>query len=165
MKHSTTRVCVGMAMWAVAAAATAETFAKPELIRWGASTAEIEAALEGKCKNGFIVRPIEPPFLPVVESNQVQVDCDGFEFMGAPRWVEFVIGDDRLQMVWLMVEDEDQERIVAAMTAAYGEPSGENAKYIAFAQERAAWRFVPAEVLFYAEELDSWIVPSFQPDE
>ncbi len=165
MKRSSLWVCTFLLTLRIVSPAAAETFAMPDLIRWGATTAELEQALAGKCANGLSTRPIEPPFLPVVESKQVQIDCDGFEFMGAPRWVEFVIGDDRLQMVWLMVEDEDQEMIVAAMTAAYGEPSGENAKYIAYAQKRAAWRFVPAEVLFYAEELDSWIEPSFAPDE
>ncbi len=145
--------------------AVADTFHQPEPIRWGASTTEIERQLEGKCANGLVVRPIDPPFLPAVETAQVQVDCDGFEFMGAPRWAEFVIGDDRLQMVWIMVEKEDQEAIVAAMTAALGAPASENDKYIAYPQARTAWRFEPPEVLFYAEELDSGILPYFEPDE
>lgn len=132
---------------------------RPDAIEWGASAAEIETALQGKCANGFVTRPIRPAFLPDVKDRQVQIDCDGFEFMSAPRWAEFVIGDDRLQMVWIMVDAEDQEKIVAAMTAAYGPPSGANEDYVGFSQNRAAWRFEPPEVLFYAAELDGWIGP------
>ncbi len=152
-----------MLLFAAGGRAEGETFSRPEAIRWGASSAEIERALEGKCENGLTIRPIEPPFLPAVETAQVQADCDGFRFMGAPRWAEFVIGDDRLQMVWIMVEAEDREAIVAAMTEALGPPAGENAQYIAFPQGRTAWRFEPPEVLFYSEELDAWILPYFEP--
>lgn len=135
---------------------------KPEIMRFGASAAEIEAGLQGKCANGFVNRPIDPPFLPVVTTKQVQIDCDGFDFLGAPRWTEFVIGDDRLQMVWIMVKPEDQQKIVAALTEAYGEPSHRNADYIVFTQANAAWRFKPAEVLFYDETLERWLAPDFE---
>ena len=137
--------------------ANAETFARPDVINWGASSHEIESSLEGQCANGFINRPIEPPFLPQVEDKQVQIDCDGLSFFGAPRWTEFVIGDDRLQMTWVMVEAEDRDRIVAAMTSALGDPSHVTEDYIAFTQGRAAWRHEPPEVLFYGEELDAWV--------
>ncbi len=133
----------------------------PDVIEWGASAAEIEKALDGKCANGFVNRPIDPPFLPDVKTHQVQIDCDGYDFMGAPRWTEFVIGDDRLQMVWVMVEAEDKDKIVQALEETYGEPSHTSEMFIAFTEHRAAWREEPPEVLFYAEELDaamqSWL--------
>jgi len=132
---------------------------KPDVIRWGASAAELEAVLDGKCAKGFVNRPIDPPFLPEVKRNQVQIDCDGLDFLGAPRWAEFVVGDDRLQMVWIMVEPEDQQRAVAALIAAYGEPSSANENYVAFSEHNAAWRSEPPEVLYYAEELAAWLEP------
>ncbi len=137
---------------------------KPEVIRWGATTAELEAALQGKCAKGYKIRPIDPPFLEDIKDRQLQLDCDGFEFMGAPRWTEFVIGDGRLKMVWLMVKPEDQDAVVAAMTKAYGAPTSRNSTYVAFANARAAWRFKPAEILFYAPELDAYITPTFAPE-
>ena len=127
----------------------------PEVIKWGAGAAEIETALEGKCANGFINRPIDPPFLPNDPAKQVQIDCDGLDFMGASRWTEFVIGDDRLQMVWVMVEAADKDKIVKVLEEAYGDPSHESDMFIAFTQNRTAWREEPPEVLFYAEELDA----------
>jgi hypothetical protein len=137
---------------------------RPAVIRWGASAAEIEAALDGKCAKGFVNRPIEPPFLPVVEGKQVQIDCDGLEYLGAPRWAEFVIGDNRLQMVWIMLNAEDEAMALAALETAYGPPSARNADYVAFAGARAAWRFRPPEVLYYAEELDRWIGPDLEAE-
>lgn len=156
------RLCLLAALAVLACRPAASEPLKPEIIRFGASAAEIEIALEGMCVKGFVNRPIAPPFLPVVESTQVQIDCDGFEFMGAPRWTEFVIGDDRLQMVWIMVTPEDEQAIVAALTKSYGEPSHRNSDYVAFTQANAAWRFEPAEVLFYAEELEGWLAPGFE---
>ncbi len=126
---------------------------KPGVIKWGASAAEIEAALEGKCAKGFINRPIDPPFLPNQPAKQVQIDCDGLDFLGAPRWTEFVIGDDKLQMVWVMVDAEDREKAIAALKEHYGAPSHDTAMFIAFAQSDAAWREEPPEVLFYSEEI------------
>jgi len=83
----------------------------------------------------------------------VQIDCDGLDFLGAPRWAEFVIGDDRLQMVWVMVDADDKAKSVAALKEAYGAPSHETDMFIAFAQSDAAWREEPPEVLFYSEEI------------
>lgn len=145
--------------------AHAETFARPDVLKWGATADEIEASLEGRCANGFINRPIDPPFLPKVDDKQVQIDCDGLSFFGAPRWTEFVVGDDRLQMAWVMVEAEDRDAIVAAMTSALGDPSHITDDYIAFAQGRAAWRHEPPEVLFYGEELESWVKSFFDKGE
>ena len=153
---------VGVSAAALVATSTAAADAfKPEVVRWGATTAEMEAALQGKCAKGYKIRPINPPFLEDIKDRQLQIDCDGLEFMGAPRWTEFVIGDGRLKMVWLMVKAEDQDAVVEAMTRAYGPPSSRNSKYIAFAQARAAWRFKPAEILFYAPELDASTTPDF----
>lgn len=128
---------------------------RPDVIDWGASAAEIEKSLEGKCVNGFRNRPIDPPFLENVEDKQVQIDCDGLEFLGAPRWAEFVIGDDRLQMVWVMVDAEDRDKAVKALEKAYGEPSRRTDMFTAFVDYRAAWREEPPEVLFYSGELDA----------
>jgi hypothetical protein len=130
-------------------------FARPELMRWGATTAELERALtDGKlCTKEMRTRPIVPPFLDHVKDRQVQIDCDGFMFQGKPRWVEFVIGDDSLEMVWVMTTKEEEEALTRAMIAAYGAPSHETKEYTAFVKHRAALRFKPAEVLFYSERI------------
>lgn len=141
-------------------AAGAERFARPPVIRFGATTAQMEAALDGQCTKR-VTRPISPPFLGGVKRRQLQIDCDGFRFMGKPRWAEFVIRDDRLEMVWIMVDATEQAVLVEAMRKAYGAPGKVTGRYIAFPRARAAWRFKPAEILFYSPLLAAQVEPWF----
>ena len=145
----------------LAAPAMAEAFRQPEVIRWGASTAQLQQQLAPLCPR-LRTRKIDPPFLPAVRTEQLQIDCDGFQFRGRGRHVEFVIRDDRLVMVWLMVEPSESAAIIAEMKAALGAPTGDNAAYVAFENQRTAWRHKPAEILFYAPELDADMKPDFR---
>ena len=129
---------LALVLLAASGAAASAADLKPGVIQWGISAEKIRAAVTPLCEKGALERPIEPPFLPNVKSKQVQVDCSGFRFLGAPRWTEFVVGDDRLQMVWIMVREGDKDAALAALTEAYGPPSSRNEKYIAFKQGRAA---------------------------
>ncbi|MDE1467344.1 hypothetical protein [Aurantiacibacter sp. D1-12] len=137
---------------AVSSPAFAQEVSLPQSVEWGASAEAVEGALEGKCADGLTVREISPPFLPNA-SEQVQIDCAGLDHFGAPRFAEFVIGDDRLQMVWVMVEPEEEDSAIAAMREAYGQPSAESELFIAFESHRTAWRHEPAEFLYYSPEL------------
>lgn len=138
---------------AVSSPALAQDVTLPQYIEWGAGAEAVEKALDGKCANGLTVREIDPPFLPDIEDRQLQIDCDGLDHFGAPRFAEFVIGDDRLQMVWVMVEPEEEDSAIAAMREAYGQPSAESELFVAFEDFRTAWRSEPAEFLFYSPEL------------
>ena len=138
-----------------------EPFERPDVIRWGASAADLERALAGQCSKRN-TRRIDPPFLPGVKTEQLQIDCDGFEFRHRGRHVEFVLRDDRLAMVWLMVEADEQDGIIRDMRKALGPPTRSNGKYLAFEEQRTAWRFRPAEILFYSPELDSEVAAWFK---
>jgi len=131
-----------------------ERFERPAVIRFGASVAELERMLEGQCTRRRL-RTDDPVFLRNVRERQLQIDCEGFQFFGQGRHVEFVFRDDRLVLVWLMVTDADAPTIIDAMTRAYGKPSARNADYVTFQRDRAAWRYRPAEILFWAEEIDA----------
>ena len=152
-------------LWAagmsLAAPGADHAFRKPDVIRWGASTAALQRQLAPLCIK-LVTRPIDPPFLPDVKTRQLQIDCGGFKFRGLGRHVEFVIRDDRLVMVWLMVEASEADGIIADMKQAFGSPTGENANYVAFERHRTAWRHKPAEILFYAPELDADMKPDFR---
>lgn len=136
-------------------------FERPHQIRFGDTLDEIRASLEGQCES-MRVRRIEPPFLANVRVRQMQIDCDGYDFRGGERHVEFVFRDDRLAMVWLMVNRDETQAMIDAMTGAYGAPTGRNSAYVAFEGARAAWRFEPAEILFWAPELDEDVRPDFR---
>lgn len=139
----------------------AEPFKQPDVIRWGASVEGLQRALDGQCTK-IETRVVEPPFLPDVKGRQLQIDCEGFPFRHRGRHVEFVIRDDRLVMVWLMVDPEEQDAIVREMRKSLGAPSSTNGEYIAFESHRTAWRFKPAEILFYSPELDKDMAPDFR---
>ncbi len=156
--ESALRTCGGAALvllLALGACAHADArFERPEVIRFGASVAEIERALEGQCTRRRL-RTDDPVFLPGVRERQLQIDCDGFQFFGHGRRLELVFRDDRLVLVWLMVTDAEAATMIDSMTRAYGAPTERNADYVSYGRDRAAWRYRPAEILFWSEELDA----------
>lgn len=146
-----------------AGAAQAAPFGRPPEVVWGASLAQTQAALAGKC-SAVTVRRVDPPFLDVIKDRQMQIDCEGFPFQGKPRHAEFVIGDDRLGMVWIMTTDEEAPALLKGMAGAYGPPDRDNARYHAFTAHGAALRLDRAEVLFYSPERARDCEPEFKPD-
>ena len=94
--------------------------------------------------------------------EQLQIDCDGFDYFGKGRHVEFVIRDGRLVMVWLMVDASEAPSFISVMGQAYGKPTATNARYVAFERARAAWRHKPAEILFYSPELEPEVKSWFE---
>ena len=157
-RQRTIRTCSGTALallLALGACAHAdERFARPEVIRLGATVAELERALEGRCTRRRLHNEA-PVFLPNVRERQQQIDCDGFQFFGYGRRIEFVFRDGRLVLVWLMVTDAETPAMIDAMTRAYGTPTERNDAYVSFERDRAAWRYRPAEILFWSGELDA----------
>jgi hypothetical protein len=151
-------LCAGQA-----AAATAALLGVPAGVRFEASLAETQAALKGACQTAP-VRRIDPPFLDNIKDRQVQIDCEGLVFAGQPRHVEFVIGDDRLAMIWLMVKPEEEAAVVAMLAKAYGPPKAANAKFLIFPGHEVAWRRDKAEILYYGAERAGDVTPDFKPD-
>lgn len=154
-------ICVCAMTLPLQSQARAEDFARPNVIRWGATSAQLQRRLGYFCPK-LNTRKIDPPFLPAVKTQQLQIDCDGFQFRGRGRHVEFVIRDDRLVMVWLMVEASELSEIIRDMKRSLGRPTGQNRNYVAFERARIAWRHKPAEILFYAPELDADMKPDFR---
>lgn len=134
---------------------------RPPVIRFGAKVAEIQTAVAGSCSK-INIREINPPFLNDVKQKQMQIDCEGFPFLGGARHAEFVFRDDSLEMVWIMTTPAEQESIRAAMHEAYGSESIRNANYEAWTRARAALRVKPAEVLFYSEGVAKGVEEEFR---
>ena len=136
------------------------TVERPPVIRWGATVAQTRRALGDACIS-VNTRRIDPPFLDNVHDKQMQIDCEGFSFAGAPRHAEFVFGDDRLKMVWIMTTAAEANALSAALSARFGEITHRNANYIAFEKAQVALRLDKSEVLFYAPELADSMAPEF----
>lgn len=135
--------------WGIPAGAGVE---KPEVVRFGNGIADMESALQGLCAS-MRTRAIDPPFLDGVQEIQHQIDCEGFAYMGRPRRAEFVFRDGTLEMVWILVQPEEQAGVVDAMRRRYGSEGMRGNRFLAFPEHRTAWRFSPPEILFYSAEL------------
>lgn len=127
---------------------------KPSVAAWGADIGEMREALVPHCTEGLAERRFSPAELPGVQDHR-QIDCQGFVFMGAPRTAEFVFAEGKLQMVWILMEASDAERVTAGLRGLFGAPAVDNPGVTAFPAGRAAWRKDKPEVLFYAPQLDA----------
>jgi len=156
-----------LAMPSVAAAQSADV-TLPAVVEFGASLETMTQRLSEHCSE-WTVRTIDPPFMPDVQDIQQQLDCTGFDYMGEPRFAEFVFRDGILEMIWMMVDADDEDRIIAAMRAAYEtdgiyfEGSEQAPRIIGFQDHNTAWRFEPPEVLFYSETIAPAMEASVQP--
>ncbi len=146
-----------MAAMAMAISVTPAPITKPDVIEFGASVDAMQRALKSSCTEKKL-RSFDPPSIPIARKSHQQIDCQGFDFMGEPRLAEFVFVDDRLQLVWILVDEDDQQRIIDAMRQTYKSDGLVNEMAIAFPKHRTAWRFKPAEVLFYSED----VAPMFE---
>jgi hypothetical protein len=123
----------------------------PGAVHFGATLEATRAAVAASCPK-IEVREIKPPFLDIIKDKQMQIDCEGLVFLGKARHVEFVIGDDRLGMIWLMAQPDEESAIVALMTKTFGPPQRPNPNYWLFPNHNAAYRRDKSEILYYADE-------------
>lgn len=150
MKLPSRLVAVATALVAVTPVYAGERVEKPQSIDFSKGLDATMEALEGQCVSQD-VREFHPPQIPLAKESHAQVDCQGFDFMGEPRLAEFVFADDALMLVWVLVDDDDETRVIAAMREAYASEGLDVGAALAFPDKRTAYRFEPAEVLFYSE--------------
>ena len=94
---------------------------KPAAFEFGATVAQIDSNLEGECE-AKTLREITPPQIPGATLHQ-QIDCQGFEYFGDKRLAELVFGDDKLLLVWVLVNEEDLDPMDEAFTGKFGDPA------------------------------------------
>jgi hypothetical protein len=134
---------------------------RPPTIRYGSSVAEMEKALTGSCTT-MNTRVVNPPFLTGVTNQQLQIDCEGFQYLGKPRHAEFAFRDDKLELVWIMTTPAEKDFIASLMRTAFRAEPKANGKYLSIAGEQIALRDHPAEVLLYSGDVASQYEPDFQ---
>ena len=135
----------------VAGAVFANSVEKPDVIEFGQSVADAAEALKPFCDTQEI-REFTPPRIPIAETSHSQIDCRGFWFMGEHRVAEFVFADDGLVLVWVLVDADDQDRILTQMRQQYDSDGIDVDVAIAFPENGTAWRFEPPEVLYYSDK-------------
>lgn len=123
----------------------------PVAVEFGADLKQTAESLGPLCTSQT-VRTIEPPQIPGV-SEQVQLDCEGFDYFGAKRKAEFIFGDDALTIIWILIEGSEIDDLVAAFNQSFGEPTHDTSNFTAFADDQSAVRKDVPEALYYAPEV------------
>lgn len=95
-------------------------------------------------------RTLDPAELPLAQTSHVQIDCQGYAFLGAPRLAEFVFADGSLTHVWILVEAAELGALEAQFGAAYGPADASAAEFSAWYEARAAVRKDIPEALYYS---------------
>jgi len=101
--------------------ASGHSITKPENIIFGQDLAISKDSLATSCEK-IDVREIKPAQIPGVKNRQMQLDCHGFKMAGKKRLAEFVYKDDKLLLVWILVDSDELGRLEKAMIQAYGAP-------------------------------------------
>lgn len=124
----------------------------PAAIPFGAALAEARDVLTAVSR-AVDGEEIAPPWLPTGPERQVQLNVYGLEFGGFPRKAEYVFGDDRLELVWVLTGEGEEDRLRASLREAYGDPVFVSETFEAFDGWRVALRKDKPEVLFVSARL------------
>jgi len=124
----------------------------PPQIRPGESIETLRAEIEAACPVTQ-VREIDPPSLPTQPATQTQINCFGYETAGFERKIEYVFGDGRLVLAWILTGRGEADRLETAMDAAYGAPDFAGADFRFYDGGAAALRFDKPEILIVQREL------------
>lgn len=97
-------------------------------------------------------RQITPTTLPGDPHRQVQSNCFGLDVAGFPRKAEFIFGDGRLDLVWILTGAEEHARLQSRLTHLYGAQTEELENYILWPSGLALRKDVP-EIMIASPEV------------
>lgn len=127
--------------------ANEESFFMPNQFVFGSSLDKIQSNLEALCYS-LQIKEITPITAPLAEVSQHQINCSGFVYGGKERDIELVFQDDQLDIVWILFQEEEKQKIISSFKIIHGEPTMDVAFGTIFLQANAAIRNTPSEVLF-----------------
>lgn len=130
----------------------ADTWAKPEFMKFGSSLKEIKEYLDKKGYN-YEERNITPIELPTATESQIQLDVQGVKFGGKERFAELIFADGVFDMVWILTEAEEEEIIKKHFAEVYGNPTHVMPGAWFHLNDGVGLRNEPHEVLFISERL------------
>lgn len=89
----------------------------PTFLKMGASMEELKLLLEA---NSAFTDTEE---LDGKDPNaQVQINCFGVDYLGFPRKIEARFGDNKLNVVWILTGEGEEDRVREALVAQFGDP-------------------------------------------
>lgn len=123
----------------------------PPGVEIGIGLTEARAVLSSQCPL-YEEREITPTTLPGNPHRQIQSNCFGLDVAGFPRKAEFIFGDGRLDLVWILTGAEEQARLEDHLTHLYGAQTGELDNYILWPSGLALRQDVP-EIMIASPEV------------
>lgn len=99
------------------------------------------------------VEEIEEIWLRNQPKEQRQANCFNFAYAGFERKIEFVYGDGKLEVMWILTAKAEEQRVRELLVAAWGAPSINNADWEVFDGGRIALRKDTPELLLLSEEM------------
>ena len=84
---------------------------------------------------------------------QIQIDCFGIDYAGFPRKIEARFGDGRLNVVWILTGEGEEDRIRQKLKREYGNIIYKNDAWEVFHNWQVLLRKDKPEVLLVTPEL------------
>lgn len=119
---------------------------RPNVPDFYSSIETVELAMADKCET-IEVRELEF-LLDVTRVSQQQIDCTGFEYLGAKRFVELMFSDDELDLVIVLINPDEFEALSQKFRETHGEPTHDSAIGQFYYGDAVAIRTRPFEVVF-----------------
>lgn len=147
-------ICASLSAMLCGAAHAADA-ARPDVINFGTDVETMASNLNPLC-SAQTFRELDPPPVPGITSRS-QIDCEGFDYFGAPRLAEFVFLNNELAMVWVLVEEAEIPALETSMDALHGDADISNTDIDVYLNANAGVRRDVPEALFYAETIEPLI--------
>ena len=120
----------------------------PDFIKMGGSMNALQSEFESHC--GFT----QVQELDGSDPNaQLQINCFGLEYGGFPRKFEARFGDEKLNVVWILTGEEEEDRIRKALVNEFGDPIFVNDEWEIFHDWQVGLRKDKPEVLLMEKSI------------
>ena len=120
----------------------------PAFLKMGASFDELEAQLEANSSFTFKQE------LDGSDPNaQYQINCFGVNYLGFPRKAEARFGDDKLNVVWILLGKGEEDRVRQALIKQYGPPIFKDDIWEVYNNWQVAQRKDKPEILLMEQQI------------
>ena len=120
----------------------------PAFLQMGASFEDLQASFEANSTFTF------KQDLDGSDPNaQYQINCFGVNYLGFPRKAEARFGDDKLNVVWILLGKAEEDRVRQALIKQYGPPIFTDDIWEVFNNWQVAQRKDKPEILLMTQEI------------
>lgn len=123
----------------------------PPILKFGSTLEKLRPVFQKNCDPLDIVET--DVWLVSSPKTQIQVNCYNYYFLGFPRKIEAVFGDNILELAWILTAKQEEPRMSNKLTALYGSVQDSNDKWDLYHNGRVYLRKDKPEVLAVSKKL------------